>query len=66
MYESEAGSGSVHDGEMQTLMNLDNLTAIDQLAEFLAGTQTVAFSVLSHPTARYEWVHKTLIRFRYL
>ena len=47
-------------------MNLDNLTAIDQLAEFLAGTQTVAFSVLSHPTARYEWVHKTLIRFRYL
>ena len=47
-------------------MNLDNLTAIDQLAEFLAGTQTVAFSVLSSPTARYEWVQKTLIRFRYL
>ena len=64
--ESEAGSGSVHDGEMQTLMNLDNLTSIDQLAEFLSGTQTVAFSVLSHPAARYEWVQKTLVRFRYL
>ena len=64
--ESEGGSGSVHDREMQTLMNLDNLTAIDQLADFLSGTQTVAFSVLSHPAARYEWVQKTLIRFRYL
>ena len=66
MYESEAGSGSVHDREMQTLMNLDNLTSIDQLAEFLSGTQTVAFSVLSSPAARYEWVQKTLVRFRYL
>ena len=64
--ESEAGSGSVHDREMQTLMNLDNLTSIDQLAEFLSGTQTVAFSVLSSPGARYEWVQRTLIRFRYL
>ena len=64
--EFEAGSGSVHDREMQTLMNLDNLTSIDQLAEFLSGTQTVAFSVLSHPAARYEWVQKTLVRFRYL
>ena len=34
MYESEAGSGSVHDGEMQTLMNLDNLIAIDQLVGY--------------------------------
>ena len=50
---------------MQTLMNLDNLTSIDQLAEFLSGTQTVAFSVLSNPAARYEWVQKTLVRFRY-
>ncbi|MDA8119006.1 MAG: hypothetical protein M0Z85_02935 [Gammaproteobacteria bacterium] len=51
---------------MQTLMNLDNLTQVDQLAEFLSGTQTVAFSVLSSPAARYEWVQKTLVRFRYL
>ncbi len=56
---------SVHDGGMQTLMNLDNLTQIDQLAEFLSGTQTVAFSVLSSPAVRYEWAQKTLIRFRY-
>ncbi len=47
-------------------MNLDNLTTIDQLADFLSGTQTVAFSVLSGATARYEWAQKTLIRFRYL
>ena len=50
---------------MQTLMNLDNLTSIDQLADFLSGTQTVAFSVLSSPAARYEWVQKTLVRFWY-
>ncbi len=47
-------------------MNLDNLTSIDQLAEFLSGTQAVAFSVLSRPAARYEWVQKTLVRFGYL
>ena len=47
-------------------MNLDNLTSIDQLAEFLSGTQAVAFSVLSSPAARYEWVQKTLVRFGYL
>ncbi|MHB8254874.1 MAG: hypothetical protein ACYDEV_14540 [Acidiferrobacter sp.] len=32
----------------------------------MSGTQTVAFSVLSSPAARYEWVQKTLARFRYL
>ncbi len=46
-------------------MNLDNLSSIDQLAEFLAGTRTVAFSVLGSPEARYEWVQKTLVRFQY-
>ena len=47
-------------------MNLDNLTCVDQLAEFLSGTQAVAFSVLSQPAARYEWIQTTLIRFRSL
>ncbi len=41
--------GFVQNREMKTLMNLDNLTSIDQLAEFLSGTQAVAFSVLSSP-----------------
>ena len=39
-------------------MNLDNMTSIDQLAEFLSGTQAVAFPVLSNPAARYEWMQK--------
>ena len=64
-HESEAGSGSVHDGEMQTLMDLDNLTSVDQLADFLCGTQTLAFSVLISPATRHEWVQKTLVQFRY-
>ncbi len=56
----------VHDREMKTLMNRDNLTHTDQLAEFLSGTQAVAFSVLSDPATRYAWIQATLIRFRYL
>ena len=37
-------SGSVQDGEMKTLMKLEDLVSIDQLADFLSGTQAVAFS----------------------
>ncbi len=44
---------------MHTFMSLDNPTAIDRLVDFLSGTQTVAFSVLSKPVAHYEWVQKT-------
>ena len=48
-------------------MNLDNVTSIDQLTDFLAGTQIAAFSVLSNPVVRYEWAQKKpLVRFRYL
>ncbi|WP_297386871.1 hypothetical protein [Acidiferrobacter sp.] len=50
---------------MQTLMDLDNLTSVDQLADFLCGTQTLAFSVLISPATRHEWVQKTLVQFRY-
>jgi hypothetical protein len=46
-------------------MDLDNLTSVDQLADFLCGTQTLAFSVLISPATRHEWVQKTLVRFRY-
>jgi len=33
---------------MKTIMKLKDLTTIDQLTDFLSGTQTVAFSVISN------------------
>ncbi len=42
---AEAGSGSVHDGEMKTIMKLEGLNTIEQLEDFLSDTQAVAFSV---------------------
>ena len=41
-------------------MNLHNLSSIEDPAEFLSGTQSLAFSVLSSPGARHKWVRKTL------
>jgi hypothetical protein len=32
---------------MKTIMKLEDLTTIDQLEDFLSGTQAVAFSVIS-------------------
>ena len=40
-------------------MNLHNLSSIEDPAEFLSGTQPLAFSVLSSPGARHKWVRKT-------
>ena len=47
-------------------MKLDDLTTIDQLKEFLSGTQTVVFSVISDKDACYRWIQGELVKFRYL
>ena len=59
-------SGSVQDGEMKTLMKLEDLVSIDPLVDFLSGTQAVAFSVLSDKDVCYQWIQATLVRFSYL
>ena len=46
-------------------MTLNALTTIAHLEEFLAGTQPVAFSVLSSKDACYQWIQMTLLRFEY-
>ena len=46
-------------------MTLNALTTIAHLEEFLAGTQPVAFSVLSSKDACYQWIQTTLLRFEY-
>ena len=47
-------------------MKLDDLTTLDQLRDFLSGTQAVAFSVLGDKDASYRWIQGELVRFRYL
>ena len=46
-------------------MNAKDLTTIDQLSAFLEGTQRVAFEVASDKDSRYQWIQRTLVRFRY-
>ncbi len=47
-------------------MKLEDLATIDQLADFLSGTQLVAFSVISKKDDCYHWIRRELVRFRYL
>ena len=58
-------AGVVHDTRMKTLMNEKDLISLDQVAQFLDGTQAVAFTVLSDKDDRYKWIQRTLIRFEY-
>ncbi len=47
-------------------MKLEDLTTVEQLKDFLSGTQAVAFSVLSDKDDCYRWLQKELVKFRYL
>jgi transposase InsO family protein len=62
---AESVSESAHDGGMKTIMKLEDLTTIDQLEDFLTGTQAVAFSVISDKDACYRWIQGELVKFRY-
>jgi len=53
-------------GGMKTIMKLEGLTTIDQLTDFLSGTQAVAFSVISDKDACYRWIQGELVKFCYL
>ena len=46
-------------------MNAKDLTTFDQLSAFLEGTQRVAFEVASDKDSRYQWIQRTLVKFRY-
>lgn len=50
---------------MKMIMNLDSIDTLEQLDEFMASTQPVAFSVASTKQERYNWLQKTLIKWRY-
>ena len=51
---------------MKTIMKVEDLTSIDQLTDFLSGTQAVVFSVISDKDACYRWIQAELLKFRYL
>ncbi len=46
-------------------MKLDNLTSIDQIRDFLKGSQAVAFVVATSKDERYQFVERLLSRFAY-
>jgi transposase InsO family protein len=51
---------------MKTLMKLQDLKTVDQLRDFLCGTQAVAFSIISDKDDCYRWIQGELVKFRYL
>jgi len=54
---------SVHDVTDEN--HHEDLTIVDQLAEFLSGTQAVAFTVISDKDDCYHWVQSVLCEFSY-
>ncbi len=50
---------------MKTIMKLEDLKTIDQLSEFLSGTQAVAFSIILDKDDCYRWIQAALYKFRY-
>jgi transposase InsO family protein len=49
---------------MQLIMNDDSLQTIQQIRQFLQGSQTVEFEGVSIEV-RYEWIETVLVRFKY-
>ena len=46
-------------------MNDTQLETLDQVRQFLEGTEAVTFQIASKD-ARYRWLQHTLVKFRYL
>jgi len=52
--------------QMKTIMKLDDLQTIEQLEQFLDGTQAVIFELALVKKERYDWMRRELVRFKYL
>jgi hypothetical protein len=50
---------------MKTIMNLDSLIRIDQMTDFLTGSQAIAFVVAATKAERYQLIERILKRFAY-
>lgn len=51
---------------MRTIMNIENLSTIESLENFLQGNQAIAYSVLGDKTERYQFMRKTRVKFSYI
>ena len=47
-------------------MNIENLTSIEDLEQFLQGNKAIAFTVLGDKKVRYQFIKSALIKFRYM
>lgn len=47
-------------------MSINQLKTVEELEQFLLGTQPVAFCIEGNVSAVYQWVQKTLVSFEYL
>jgi transposase InsO family protein len=50
---------------MKPIMNINDLNTIEQLEQFLTGSQAVAFLVVSSQDECYRGIQRTLVKFRY-
>ena len=51
---------------MKTIMKLEELKTIEQLSQFLDGTQAVIFKLDTVKKKRYQWIQHELVRFDYM
>ncbi len=51
---------------MRTIMKLEELKTIEQLSQFLNGTQSVIFKLDTVKEKRYQWIQHELVRFDYM
>ena len=54
----------VYDWDMQLIMNDEKLTTIEQVKQFLAGSEVLTFQGVSIEE-RYRWIESALVRFTY-
>ena len=63
--ESEKALNLVHDRRMNPIMNINDLKTIEQVEQFLTGTQAVAFLVTDSKDECYRGIKRILLRFKY-
>jgi len=51
---------------MRAIMNIENLTSIESIGNFLDGSQAIAFSVPGDKSERYQLIQKILVKFDYI
>lgn len=51
---------------MRTIMNIEKLTTIEALENFLNGSQAIAYSVLGSKAENYQFIREVLVKFSYI